>query len=322
MPITLSLLCTQLTKQTFLMYPDMREKISKSNIWKNAIISDVLMSHDVEFETKSFREMGMDVDSEYYVEEAEDSKYEYLRNLITIVCNNNGVKEYDTNFSTEKKKQIFINSINNHKERFLAILNKEDYETLNHPKIKSTLLSEHHRDILHYLEDKTSDEKKMRKILDLIEKTNNNFIFKDENDRLIYPVISDLIFDTFNLDYYSKNDSDFIANLRIDFSATKKYQQKGLQKLPKVLYDKATFIENIKEYKSRNYILKEYARTLNCDIDLFKKLYLEILYYNTQGSRALRSKLDITDIYPREFILCLTKIIIPLKEPLLTIDAI
>ncbi len=81
-------------------------------------------------------------------------------------------------------------------------------------------------------------------------------------------------------------------------------------------------VKTIKKNNARNYILHEYSRTLSCDISPLRDLYLEILYYNTQGSNALKAKLDISDIYPREFILCLTKIIIPLDQALLTIETL
>lgn len=58
------------------------------------------------------------------------------------------------------------------------------------------------------------------------------------------------------------------------------------------------------------------------NISLLRDLYLEILYYNTQGGNALKAKLDISEIYPREFILCLTKIIIPLEQEMLTIETL
>lgn len=324
MPISLSLLCTQLTKQALTMYPGKEDATSKSNFLKNSIISDTLMSHDIRYQKKSYREIGIDTKEKFYIQESQKQKYNFLRTHITNVCQNNNHKIFDSTLSTDIKTQILIHSIDNAIKRFETIASSKSYmeQYFSPERSKGTSLKDKHHEIIHYLKDKILIAEKCEIILDLLELTNTNFILKDDKGESLYPVISDLIFDTFNLDFYFEKDSEFIAGMCSKISYVKTYQHENILKLPNILYSKTIFIEAVKKYNIRPYILHEYTRTLNCDINLMRNLYLEILYYNTQGSNALKTKLDMTKLYPREFIMCLTKIIIPLEKPLLTIESL
>jgi hypothetical protein len=307
MPITLSNFCIVLTKKALSDYPSMQKEIINAPPLQNIIIADVLASYDMAHQTKTAREIERDISEQYYVNQAKLDRHNDLRHLVVEICQNHGVKSYLPE-SFADKGSILFNSVQDAEKRFEETSQKEDYKSLSYANGEK--LSEKHQFILHYLKEKLKNVKKIEKFSSLLETTKNNFILHDENGKAYYPVVSDLIFDTFNLDYYFKKDADFTKALCDNIGATKAFQKNNVSRLPRRLYSKVVFIEQVKKYNARTYILKEYARTLKWNEDDFRKFYLEILYYNVdEGKRALLSELNIDKIFPRCFLLNKTKII-------------
>jgi len=325
MLIKLSLLCTQLTRHTLQKYPLSRMATIEDTYFQNTIIADALMSEDLIYEAKkSDREYRMNVNDAAYLAEAQKEEYDYLRNLIRMVSLNNGTKIYpnDHGFCEQKKDELLLKSIKNFESRFAPIKSSEDYRSLRYSRKNSMMLYEKHDEMLHYFKEKIKDKKKRTSFIGLLEELKLDFIIPDENEVYFYPVISDLFYDTFHMDYYAGQFVDLTSAMRQSISATKRYQKNESPRLPKLLYDKVLFLEEIKIPNLTNYIFLEYARTFQCDSVKFRELYLEILYFTTQKSTALQSDLDISDIYPREFLLCMSKIVLPLDKPLLSFETI
>jgi hypothetical protein len=176
-------------------------------------------------------------------------------------------------------------------------------------------LSNAHAQIIIDLKNKFKIKGDGTKILNLLEASNCNFLLIFDNNTKVYPVIVDLLYDTFTLEYNCS-----IKNKNVDFLKSKEqfpltqkeYEEEGAYSSK--YYAKIEFRHQVHTKKVRQYILHEFARALKCDIKKLKKLYKELLYYNPDvHPNALKAPIDISKIAPRQFLMPTVKMIKPIE---------
>jgi len=176
-------------------------------------------------------------------------------------------------------------------------------------------LSNTHAQIIIDLKDKLKVKDEATNILNLLEASSCNFLLIFDDNTKVYPVITDLLYDTFTLDYdYSiKNKNVDFLKAKEQFPITQKeYEEEGAYSSKH--YAKIEFRHQVHIKKVRQFILHEFARALKCDMKKLKKLYKELLYYNPAvHSNALRTPIDISKIAPRQFLMPTIKMIKPME---------
>ena len=243
---------------------------------------------------------------------------------IKFLSENFGIKRYDFDFSPEKHKEIFQNTINIFKQEFNILKDLEEYDEYEkylqdniekHSGKKSTTGKSKYQNIsidfiIETLERKMSNEKELSAILSSMQKLDVNFyITRDNLD--IYPVILDLLIDTASIDFQFYLDREIIQkNIEVWKQAKKAHLQRGFY--TQNTFHRIDLIEQVKYPRSRIYLLHEYIEGLQKEDSKVQKLFQTVLYNTSENSKKSPQLPadNFIDIKPRRFLLENTKMVL------------
>ena len=128
-----------------------------------------------------------------------------------------------------------------------------------------------------------------------MEKGEIHFYLEYPDKIKVFPVVVDLLLDTFTLEYSWAIDDDIIKHILPIWYTFKRSHLKS-KKLEYTFYEKIDFIKAVRYDRLRMFILAEYARTLNIERKAFRKFMQHILYANLLGSKNTPAALDLEKI--------------------------
>ncbi len=235
------------------------------------------------------------------------TNHEFLESVIgqmDLLYKSYGSLVTDEDYSYEERLDILRTSVNIADNLLDGFRARKTY--MENLKLKSK-----HDEILEDLKYKIDAIDLPEKILDLLEKSGNNFLLKLDDVKVIYPVVVDLLSDTFGMEYSYTEDKEVIDRL----IEKKLYPHTvELQKLKKSFsmkfYSKLEFRSLVRADRVRIYILHEYSRALKCDVSILRRLYMELLYYDPNNHpNAMRAKMDLSATAPREYMMPFVKMV-------------
>jgi hypothetical protein len=230
---------------------------------------------------------------------------------ILFLYQNYSVKKFA---SRDQLEEIFANSIKTFKLLFEDLSDQLDY------KINEELVSQHN-DIIEDIEtrfitesegdNRTYTKKERNKLYRAMEKGDIHFYIEFRDKIKVFPVVVDLLLDTFTLEYSWTIDDDIIKHNLTIWDTFKSSHSKS-RKLEYTFYEKIDFIKIIRYDRLRMFILAEYARTLNIEHKAFRKFMQHILYANLVGSKNSPKDLDLDKIGigKRIFLMETTKLVV------------
>lgn len=247
-------------------------------------------------------------DTKYLEMASKHNELESIKNQIYFLCKTYKNIQTDKDLSTKEKIDILRKSIDLFEDLFDDLCQQDTY-------INNEDLSNGHAQIIIDLKNKLKAKDGATDIIDTLEVSNNNFLLIFDENTKVYPVITDLLYDTFTLEYnfsIKNKNIDFLKS-RKQFPLTQKeYEEQGAYSSK--YYAKIEFRHQVHEKQARPLILHDYARALKCDIKILKKLYKELLYYNPLAHpNALNTSINISNIAPRQFLMPTIKMIKPIE---------
>jgi len=226
---------------------------------------------------------------------------------IIFLHNNLGVKQFDTKYDLQEKKQIIINSISRFENLFQNLKENYDYQKFEDDEGNQKKTASY---ILENLKTKIEDTNELRHILKSLESIDMNYIINYKGDN-IYPLITDMLIDIVFAEYMWFVDKDLIKAIITEWSNAEIAQEKrdffGFAQ-----YTKMELIEKVKYNRLRQYFLSEYARQLQIDKKKLRTFMQHILYYDVKNHKNTPDlSFDIIEKIPqRPFFLERTKMVI------------
>ena len=230
---------------------------------------------------------------------------------ILFLYQNHSIKKFA---SRDQLEEIFTNSIKMFKLLFEDLSDQLDYKT------NEELVSQHNN-IIEDIEtrfitesegdNRTYTKRERNKLYRAMEKGAIHFYIEDRDKIKVFPVVVDLLLDTFTLEYSWTIDDDIIKHNLAKWDTFKSSHSKS-RKLEYKFYEKIDFIKVVHYDRLRMFILAEYARTLNIERKEFRKFMQHMLYGNLLGSKNSPKDLDLEKIGigKRIFLMENTKLII------------
>jgi len=241
---------------------------------------------------------------EYLEKASQHKELSFIKNQIDFLCTTYKNIHTDKDLSREEKVEILRHSVDCFENLFDDLCQQDTY-------MNNEDLSNGHAQIIIDLKNKLKAKDGAIQIINLLEISNCNFLLIFDENTKIYPVITDLLYDTFTMDYnFSKNNKniDFLKSKNQFYITKKEYEEQGVYSSK--YYAKIEFRHQIHTKKVRLFILHEFARALKCDIKILKNIYRELLYYDSAiHPNALNSSMDISKIAPRQFLMPMVKMI-------------
>ncbi len=233
--------------------------------------------------------------SDYLDNAVKHPEYVDVCDRILFLYQNHSIKKFA---SRDQLEEIFTNSIKMFKLLFEDLSDQLDYKT------NEELVSQHNN-IIKDIEtrfitesegdNRTYTKRERNKLYRAMQKGAIHFYIEDRNKIKVFPVVVDLLLDTFTLEYSWTIDNDIIKHNLAKWDTFKSSHSKS-RKLEYKFYEKIDFIKVVQYDRLRMFILAEYARTLNIERKEFRKFMQHILYGNLLGSKNSPKDLDLEKI--------------------------
>ncbi len=233
--------------------------------------------------------------SDYLDNAVKHPEYVDVCDRILFLYQNHSIKKFA---SRDQLEEIFTNSIKMFKLLFEDLSDQLDYKT------NEELVSQHNN-IIKDIEtrfitesegdNRTYTKRERNKLYRAMQKGAIHFYIEDRNKIKVFPVVVDLLLDTFTLEYSWTIDNDIIKHNLAKWDTFKSSHSKS-RKLEYKFYEKIDFIKVVQYDRLRMFILAEYARTLNIERKEFRKFMQHMLYGNLLGSKNSPKDLDLEKI--------------------------
>ena len=277
---------------------------------------DTLYNHDTIIKILADSLKGIDKlngihpfsNSKYLETASQHKELKFIKNQIYFLCQTYKNIQTDKGLETEEKISILKKSIDLHENLFDDLGMQDAY-------LNNEALSNAHAQIIIDLKNKLKARDGATKIINSLEASNTNFLLILDDNTKVYPIITDLLYDTFTLDYnfsIKNKNVDFLKSKNQFPLTQKEYEEQGAYSSKH--YACIEFKHQVPTKKIRIFILHEFSRALKCDIKILKALYRELLYYYPQKHpNAFKSTINILEIVPRQFLMPTVKMIKPIE---------
>jgi len=235
-------------------------------------------------------------DEEYLIQSKNHEDLQLVQASIDFLTRTyNKVLHTDDGMSDEQKVEILQMSFEHFTLIFEGISERKEY-------IEQTAIKLEHEAILRDLSGKVETHDLAMDIVNKLKNSNTNFLHIFDNGVAFYPVIIDLLYDTFLLEYlYAKNGPAISALKPEEKFIWVKNNYKNFKDIE--FYAIVEFGFLVRPNQIRTYILHDFKRALNCDLNSLRNLYLELLHFEgSQHSSSVQKNFpQIANIASREF---------------------
>lgn len=249
--------------------------------------------------------------------------------LIDFVFDNFNKKVFDTNYTQDEKKQILSNTLNvaenlfgvykdeaEYGEYTKYLLNEEKSGQSNDNKTTKKSKSQHRQlsYVIDSIRSKINDKKQFNIMLQSMVDISSNYILNCK-EKTIYPIVLDLLLDTFSLEYQYYIDKE-IKQKNIETWKNIKKAQKIRNIFSDKLYSSLSFIEQVKYTGLRSYILHRYITATGQDSKKMQKFFQQILYTTSENSKNSPKIEDgkFENVEPIRFMMNYSKIVLGLSS--------
>lgn len=249
--------------------------------------------------------------------------------LIDFVFDNFNKKVFDTNYTQDEKKQILSNTLNvaenlfgvykdeaEYGEYTKYLLNEEKSGQSNDNKTTKKSKSQHRQlsYVIDSIRSKINDKKQFNIMLQSMVDISSNYILNCK-EKTIYPIVLDLLLDTFSLEYQYYIDKE-IKQKNIETWKNIKKAQKIRNIFSDKLYSSLSFIEQVKYTGLRSYILHRYITVTGQDSKKMQKFFQQILYTTSENSKNSPKIEDgkFENVEPIRFMMNYSKIVLGLSS--------
>lgn len=279
-------LCTEITKVLI-----EKDKIKDIGVEYKIIILAQAMKYWDKMQKKTLLS-----NEEYLIQSKKHEELQLVQASIDFLIRTyNKVLHTDDGMSDEQKVEILQKSFEHFTLIFEDISERKEY-------IEQTAIKLEHESILRELSGKIETHDLAMLIVNKLKNSNTNFLLVFDDGVAIYPVIVDLLYDTFMHEYlYAKNGPAISALKPEEKFIWVKNNHKNTMNITFSAIVEFGYL--VRPNQVRTYILHDFKRALNCDLNSLRNLYVELIHFEgSQHSSSVQKKFpQIANIAPREF---------------------
>ena len=235
----------------------------------------------------------MPMNDDYFSKALELDGLDDLKRVLLTFIHNHKNYQYDNAFSLEEKRDILLQTI--------AFAKTEIFDKQSVLANLDSSLLKKYLNIFENLEAKINDDEMVLGITEQLDKLKLNFYIDFlspdsglEIKFLIYPIVFDILVDTFNQEYYAVGDRKLIKKFKTIFSSIEDAKNQKLLQMNSELYLKLHFFKTVLYSQIPAYIFHDHVRKLNVNPKDYHVLYREMFYYNIDSYKNSPSlKFDI-----------------------------